>query len=261
MIVIADNLNTRNKPYIEALKNKDVKTIGMMAKELKGAGAEFINVQCTLDGSGDEELLPMTVGAITDAIDVGLCLDSRNVNAIRKSLSICKRPPLINFLSATEPDTVEDLLELVATSNSPLVIRASRGTIPTTIEAKLQILEELIEEANAADIPNERLFADPSIVHIGKGMGQSHVVNSYESIRLLKEMVEPPINTIAWISNISTGLPRALKSKVNATLLSYLAGAGLDAAMLDILDPEIRKTIYLIRSFRDEVIFSAAEMG
>lgn len=260
MIVIADNLNTRNRPYMEAVRNKDIKAIGRMAKELEAAGADIINIQCSIDGAGDEDTLPLMVEAVNEVTGLGLCLDSRSVSAVKWSIPLCRKPPFINFLSATEPDAVEELLELVATSNASLIIRASKGIIPVTIEAKMQILEELIEEANAADIPNQRLFVDPSIVHIGRGMGQSHIGNSYECIRLIKEVVEPPINTTAWISNISSGLPRDLSPKVNAAFLSYLAGAGLDAAMVNVLDPEIKKTVYLIKAFRDELVFSPAEI-
>lgn len=261
MIVVAENLNIRNKAYAEAMKVRDKKAIAKMAKELADAGAEIINIQCSTDGAGDEDSLPMAVEAVVGAADAGISLDSRNIKAIERSLSLCRKPPIINFLSATEPPADRDLLELAARSNSSLVLRAAKGTIPTSIEAKLQILEELIEEANAADIPNERLFADPSLVHIGRGAGQDHIVNSHECVRVLKEMVEPPIKTVAWISNISTGLPKVLKSRVNAAFLCYLGGAGLDAAIVDVLDPEIRKTVYLIKSFRDEIVFSPADLG
>lgn len=261
MIVIAENLNTRNKPYMEAVRNKDKKTIAKMAKELSDAGAEIINLHCSLDGSGDEDLLPFAVEAVTGASTAAICLDSRNVEAIKNSIGFCKKPPLINYLSATEPDYVEELLELVAQSRASLVLRASKGTIPTTFEAKLQIIEELIEAANAADIPNDRLFVDPSVVHIGRGMGQSHILSSHECVRALNEMVDPPINTVAWISNISTALPRKLKSRLDASFLIYLAGAGLDAAMVDVLDPEIQKAVYIIKAFRDEIIFTPADLS
>lgn len=261
MIVIAENLNTRNRHYTEALKNKDKKTISQMARELADAGAEIINIQCSLDGVGDEDTLPLVVEAVSVATEAGISLDSRNFEAVKRALTLCNEPPLINFLSSSEPERRKEFLELISTSRSSLVIRAAKGTIPTTLESKLQIIEELLEEANAADIPNERLFADPSLVHIGRGMGQNHIVNSHACIRVLKEMVEPPINTVAWISNISTGLPKALKPGVNAAFLGYLAGAGLDAAMVDVLSREIRETMYLIKSFRDEIIFSPADIS
>lgn len=261
MIVIAENLNVRNKQYMEALRNKDRAAIADLARALKEAGADIINVQCSSDGSGDEENLPFVTGVVTESSGLKVCLDSRNVGAIKNSLSLCKEPPLINYISATEPSEIEDLFEIVAESRAEIVLRAAKGTVPVTLEARLQIIEDLLEEANASDIPNERLYIDPSIVHIGRGMGQDHVVNSCELIRVVKELVEPPVNTVAWISNISTGMPAKIRPMINASFLIYIAGAGLDAAMVDVLDPEMRRAIYLVKSFRDEIIFSPADVS
>jgi 5-methyltetrahydrofolate corrinoid/iron sulfur protein methyltransferase len=260
MIAIADNLNTRNKAYMDALSGRDKKAIMELVRKLNRSGADMINAQCSLDGAGDEETLPWITEIISDTADTGISLDSRNTQAIKKALPLCKKPALINFVSKNEPEDKDTMFSLAANSGASLVVRASRGTVPTSLEAKLQIIEELLEMANEADIPNERLFADPSIVHISRGMGQKHLVNSHECILIMKELVEPPVNTIAWISNISPGLPRALRKPLEAAFLTYIAGAGLDAAMVDILDENVRKAIYLVKAFRDEVVFSQADI-
>lgn len=260
MLIIAENLNVRNKAYIEAVKSRDKKTIALLSKTLAEKGADILNVQCSVDGSGDEDTLPLVSEIVQKATGLPLCLDSRNTEALKKTLTLCKEPPLINYLSADEKNA-DEILSLVNRFKANLIIRALKGTVPITLEAKLLILEDLIEKANAADIPNDRLFADPSVVHMGSGMGQEHLLNTHECIIALNEMVNPPINTIAWISNISTGLPKKLKPHVNAGLLCYLAGAGLDAAMVNVADDEIIKTVYLIRSFRDEIVFSPADIS
>ncbi|MCL5024092.1 MAG: dihydropteroate synthase [Nitrospirae bacterium] len=261
MKVIAQNLNTRNRAFMEALQKHDKETIARLAGELAGAGAELISIQCSLDGAGDVKILPMAVEAVTEATDAGICLDSRNVAAVEAALPLCKQPPLINFISAAEPENAEGLMELAGVSRASLVLRASRATVPTTLEAKLQIIEDLIEMANASDIPNERLYVDPSVVHIGRGMGQSHVVSCHECIHVMNEMVEPPIHTVVWISNISMALAKPLKNDLDAAFLVYLAGAELDAAMVNVLDPAIQKALYLIKSFRDEIVFTPADMA
>lgn len=261
MIVIAENLNVRNRQYMEALNRKDRSAIADMARSLKEAGANIINIQCSSDGSGDEGNLPFVTGVITEATGLRVCLDSRNVTALRNSIGLCKEPPLINYISATEPVEIDELLELINQSKADLILRAARGTVPVTLEAKLQIIEDLLEEANAADIPNERLYVDPSIVHIGRGMGQDHVASACEFVRVMRELVEPPVNTIAWISNISTGMPSKIRPMINASFLIYIAGAGLDAAMVDVLNPDMKRAIYLVKSFRDEIIFSPADVS
>ena len=260
MIIIAENLNTRNRIYTDALAGKDKKTVTELMKKLKESGPDIINLQCSLDGVGDEDNLPWVTEIICDVADSGVSLDSRNVLALRKAIPICKKPPLINFISETEPEDQEALLSLISDTGSSLVVRASRGSVPTSLEAKLQIIEGILEMANEADIPNERLFADPSIVHLGRGMGQKNLSNSFECIKMISDLVEPPLNTIAWISNISTGLPKSLRKPLEAALLIYLAGAGLNAAMVDLLDENIRRAIYIIKSFRDEIVFSQADI-
>src|SRR4030066_2472840 len=180
---------------------------------------------------------------------------------LKKATPLCKKPPLINYISATEPEEKEAILQLVADSGASLVIRATRAIPPASLEAKLQIIEDLLEMANYVDIPNVRFFADPSLVHIGRGVGQKHIANSTECIRLLKELVEPPINTIAWISNVSVGMPLALRKRVEAAPLFYFAGAGLDAAMVDVLDEHLKTSIYLIKAFKDEIVFSPADIA
>ncbi len=262
MIAVADNLNTRNKGYMAAVEARDSKVISGLARKLHEAGADVINVQCSLDGAADEDRLPWVFETVQNAVDSVLCIDSRNIEAVKKALSLAKKPPLINYVSETEPARKQDLFALANRSKAFVVLRAARGgNIPTSFEGKLQILEALLEDANRADIPNERLFLDPSLIHIGRGAGQDHLLNAHECILSIKEMVDPPVNTISWISNVSTGMsPRQARKMTEASILTYLAGAGLDAAMLDILDPEISHALYFIKSFRDEIVFSPADL-
>jgi len=260
MLVIADNLTTRNADYMAAVKKKDKKALEAMAKELASLGADMINIQVSTDGSGDEDLLPFVAEAVQQGSNLPLCLDSRNVKALKKTIPLCTEPPIVNYLSADEKNP-DEILSLVRETKANLVIRALKGTVPATLEAKLMIIEDLVEKANAADVPNERLFADPSVVHIGKGMGQEHLMNAHESIVVLNEMVDPPINTSIWISNVTTGLPKKVKSIVASTYLSYLAGAGLHAAMVNVKDPQVMKTVYLIKTFRDEITFAAGDLA
>ncbi len=260
MLVIAENLNIRNKDYREAIKKKDRKAIEAMAKELASKGADVINVQVSTDDVGDEDVLPFVVEAVQQGGRLPLCLDSRNVKALKKAVPLCEEPPIVNYLSADEKNPGE-LLSLVRETKSNLIIRALKGTVPSTLEAKLMIIEDLIEKANEADVPNERLFADPSVIHISKGQGQEHLLNAHESIVVLNEMIDPPLNTVVWLSNIASGLPKNLKSSVAAAYLSYLAGAGLNAALVNVKDEEVMKAVYLIKAFRDDVIFSPADLA
>lgn len=260
MLVIADNLNTRNKAYAAALKKKDMKAISSLAKELAAKKPDMINVQVSNDGIGDENLLPAVAMTVEEATGLPLCLDSRNASALKEALKVCKEPPIVNYLSADEKNP-DEFFSIVKGTDAALIIRALKGTVPTTLDEKLAVLEDLAEKANAAGVENDQLFADPSVVHIGGGMGQEHLMNAHEAIIVMNEMVDPPLNTVVWISNVTAGLPKNVKSAVAASYLSYLAGAGLSAALVNVKDAEIMKAVYLIKTFRDETVFTPAELG
>lgn len=55
MLVIADNLNVRNKAYREAVKKKDRKAIEAMAKELAAKGADIGGLDLERDNRPAEE--------------------------------------------------------------------------------------------------------------------------------------------------------------------------------------------------------------
>jgi len=261
MIVIADNLSVRNRDYMSAVERKDEKAIAGMAKGLAASHSDLINVQCSLDGAGDEERLPWAAEVVENATGLGVSLDTRNLEALKKAFSLLKNPPLVNYISLTEPENRDEFFPLAARERAYIVLRASKGIIPMTFEGKLQILEELLEAANAADIPNERLFLDPSIVHLGRGSGQDHILNARECILAVQDMIDPPANSIAWISNVSVGMHKKERKQVEAAFLLYLAGAGLDAAMVDVLDPQVQRALYLVKAFRAEIVFTPADMA
>ncbi|HDH02198.1 MAG TPA: hypothetical protein ENH17_03600, partial [Nitrospirae bacterium] len=102
MIVIAENLNTRNMGYMKAVTEFDPETIKRLSGELVNAGADVINIQCSLDGSGDEEMLPKVVEVIVQSHDPVISLDTRNTEALKRSVSLCTKPPIINYLSLEE---------------------------------------------------------------------------------------------------------------------------------------------------------------
>lgn len=261
MLIIAENLNIRNGRYMSALKDFSDGAIQKLVGELIDAGANALNIQTSSDGTGDEMLLPKVVQAIEQVSNVQLVLDTRNTEALAKAIPLCKIPPIINYLAAGAGD-VDGIIALCQRHGCSLVLRAMKDEIiPTSLDDRLQAIETLIEKANAAGISNEYLLADPSIVHMGQGMGQDYVRIYREFVNALGELTDPPVGTIAWISNISTGLPHDLRPSINSTFLAYLMGAGLKAALVDVLDEKIADTVYLLRVFNNETVFSASEIG
>lgn len=261
MLFIAENLNIRNERFMKALKDSSSDAIQRLAAALVDAGADALNIQASRDGAGDEVNLPKVVRAINQTSSIQLVLDSRNTDALARAIPLCNKPPIISYLAAGAGN-MDEMLGLCQKHDCRLVLRAMKDDIiPSSLDDRLQVIETLIEKANAAGITNQRLLADPSIVHMGRGMGQDYVRICREFVSALDELTDPPVGTIAWISNISTGLPHDIRPLISATFLAYLMGAGMQAALVDVLDEKMAETIYLLRAFNNELIFSAAEFG
>jgi len=105
-------------------------------------------------------------------------------------------------------------------------------------------------------IPNERLIIDPVIMHIGGGTGQDNAVAVRQTLYGLNELIDPPVRTTCWLSNISMGAPHALRPHINATYLSMLAGHGLWAAYMDVFEAETMRAVRLIRALNNEAVFT-----
>jgi len=260
MLVIANNLSFRNKAFVKAARSGDTSAMSAMARELKDAGADILNISLSLDGDGDEKYMAAAAGAVREA-GLPLSIDSRNPRAHKEAIKAAGVPLIINYVSA-EPSRARDMDEVIgiaAENRTDLVLYALRGGTPHDSEERLAIISELIERANDAGVDNSRLIVDPVILHVAGGIGQRHAVAVQETLYGLRELVEPPVRTTCWLSNVSAGAPKELRFAINDTFLAMLAGLGLWSACLDVLNRETMRTVRLIRALKDEAVYSTAD--
>lgn len=261
MLVIANNLSFLNKQFIKAARSGDGPTLTNMAEELKDAGADMLNINLSLDGDGDEGLMRQVVQAVQQA-GLPLSIDSRDPGAMATAVESATVPLTLNYISAEEHEAVrmDEIAKLAAAKKTGLVLYAIRKGTPSDADDRLAIISELMEKAGNAGVPNERLVIDPVILHMGGGgNGQAQAVAVRDALYGIREMVDPPVMTTCWISNVSAGMPAGLRPAINGTFLAMLAGVGLSSAYLDVKDKEIMRTVRLIRALKDEAVFSMAD--
>jgi 5-methyltetrahydrofolate corrinoid/iron sulfur protein methyltransferase len=103
-------------------------------------------------------------------------------------------------------------------------------------------------------VPNEDLYLDPLILPIA--VAQKDALEVFESLRMFKQLADPPPKTVVGLSNISNSLPGELKPLVDRTLLAMLMACGLDAAILDPLDKEMINTLKTAEVLRNENLYA-----
>ena len=89
VVIIGESINpTRRKKLVETLSQNNFEFAIQLAKSQIEAGADMLDVNVGYPGVDDAALLPETVKAIQEAVDVPLCIDSPNPKAIEAALKV-----------------------------------------------------------------------------------------------------------------------------------------------------------------------------
>ncbi len=242
MIIIGEKINTSLKGVSEAVESADTEYIIQLAHQQADAGAHYIDVNAGTFVEKEVEYLPWLVQTVQGAIDIPLCLDSPNPEAISRAMEVHRGEPLINSISL-ETDRFRDLLPVVTRKPCKVVALCMAETsMPTTSEERLVVAEELVKKLNEAGLVLERIFVDPLIqpISIDQGMGLA----ALQSIAGIMEHF-PSVNTICGLSNIGHGLP--MRRLVNRHFLTLAMAYGLTAAILDPTDKRLLASILTTR--------------
>jgi 5-methyltetrahydrofolate--homocysteine methyltransferase len=238
MIIIGEKINTSLKGVSEAVESADTEYIIQLAHQQQNAGAHYIDVNAGSFFEKEVDYLPWLVQTVQRAIDIPLCLDSPNPEAISRAMEVHRGEPLINSISL-ETDRFRDLLPVITRKPCKVVaLCISQTSMPTTSEERLVVAEELVTKLNEAGFISEKIFVDPLIqpVSIDQGMGLA----ALQAIAGIMERF-PGINTVCGLSNISDGLP--MRRLINRHFLTLAMAYGLTAAILDPTDNRLMASI------------------
>ncbi len=204
VVIIGESINpTRRKKLIETLSNNDFDFAIQLGNSQIQAGAEVLDVNVGYPGVDDATLLPATVKAIQDKIDVPLCLDSPNPAALEAGLKAYRGKALINSVNGEEK-SLQAILPLAKEYGAAIVgLVMDDDGITNDPQKRLQIAEKILERALAIGIAEEDVVIDPLAMAVSADPQACMV--TLETIRLVHEKLG--LNITQGSSNISFGLP------------------------------------------------------
>ncbi len=138
-----------------------------------------------------------------------------------------------------EPARLEGVLPLAAAAGCPVVALAldAKG-IPSGVDDRLAVIRRLVEATRGAGIPDEKVYVDPLVMTISTNTASATI--ALEVMRTVRAEF-PAAHMTSGLSNVSFGLPA--RSLVNRTYLTLAVAAGLDSAILDPLDRDLRAAL------------------
>jgi 5-methyltetrahydrofolate--homocysteine methyltransferase len=249
MIIVGEKINTSRKSIAEAVERKDAAFIVNVAREQVEAGADYIDVNAGTFLEREVECLCWLVETVQHEIDVPLCLDSPNPEALSEAIKHHQGEPMINSISM-EQERLQALLPVVTQNPCSVVALCMAETVmPTTVEERVEVGAELLTRLTDQGLPLEKIYVDPLVqpVSVDTRMGLA----TLGAIRRIMEYF-PGVNTICGLSNISFGLP--VRRLINRNFLALCMAFGLSAAILDPTDRETMTTVLTVEMLlgRDE---------
>jgi len=233
-VIIGERINpTGRKLMLKALQEGDFDVVRRDAKSQVEAGAKILDVNAGVPGADEPALLKQVMRTVMEVVDVPLCIDTADPEALEAALKAYEGKPLINSVNGEER-SLAAVLPLVKEYGAAVIgLCMDDNGIPTTADARLKVAASILERAAKLGIPSQDVVIDP----LALTMGSDHTAGLVALQTIQKVIAEFGVNITMGASNISFGLPD--RKYVNATFIAMAIHAGLSCPITNPLEPEV----------------------
>lgn len=247
MILVGENIHIISKSVREILEKRNENAI----KELISMqqNMDYIDLNVGPAKNKLANILPWLADIVQENSNLKISFDTTNSDEMQKGLAQYKNSSkaFINSTSKDEP-RLDKMTDLAVEYNCNLIaLTLSKETgIPKTSDGRLEIAFEIYEKCMEKGIDNSKIYFDPLILPVS--VDQSQAIEAINTIKMIKESFDPPVNTIVGLSNISNGSPKELRPLINRVFGVLAFGAGLDTAIIDSTDLELVRIFKMLSS-------------
>lgn len=236
--IIGEKINGTRKRVAQAIAERDAAFIRDLARQQVKAGAAWLDVNAGTHPSREADDLIWLIENIQAVTETPLCLDSANPAALSVAIHAVNKTPMINSISG-EPARLQGILPLAAANNCPVIALAmdDKG-IPKTVEDRMNVIRRVVADARRQGLPDQNLYIDPLAMTISTNTDSASLAIS--TMRAVRAEI-PEAHLTCGLSNISFGLPA--RSYINRVFITLAVQAGLDSAILDPLDQEMKAVL------------------
>lgn len=245
MQIIGENIHIISPRVKEALAEQNIKFFQDLAVKQVEAGADALDLNIGPQKKAGHEIMPWLVQGIQAVVDVPLVLDTTNLAAIEAGLKVAKNQCIINSTSAEE-ERLELVPPLAKEYRAKLIaLTMGKEGIPVSAEARVNIaLEKLIPRILELDMPMADLLIDPLVLTVSGC--QEYCPECVEAVRILKVAGDPPPMVHVGLSNVSNRVPNDMRPLLNCTYCVMLMAAGVDYAIANPLDEQLKAFMRII---------------
>jgi 5-methyltetrahydrofolate corrinoid/iron sulfur protein methyltransferase len=260
MLRIGENLNVMVKRIGAAMRDRDPKPIQELALAEAKAGVDYIDINLGPARKGGGELMEWIVRVVQEVVDTPLYLDTINTEAIEAGLKVYenrKGKAVINSIMA-RPESMDAKFPLAQKYNAGLVaLLWGPSGLPRDAEERGVLAAELMQKALEYGIPGEDVWMDPIVTPITSPQSQVQVPSCVEFMKMFKDLQEvlPGMRSTCGLSNVSNGAPDHLRPILNQTYMIMLERYGMESAIVDAFDEDLKRFAQGERPDLREIIY------
>lgn len=253
-VLIGERINpTGKKRMSEALRAGNLEIVREEALSQVQAGAAIIDVNIAATGVDEVSLLPKAVQLVMETVEVPLCLDSPNPEALEAALKIYRGKPLINSVTGEE-HSLKKVLPLVKEYRAAVIgLAQDEQGVPKDAERRLAIAHKIIERAGAVGIPPEDIIIDCLALAVAADPGSGLVI--LETIGRIR--AELGVNLTLGLSNISFGLPD--RNLLNSAFVAMAIATGVTCLIVDAA--KVRPTVLAVDLLLNQDAYARRYIG
>jgi 5-methyltetrahydrofolate--homocysteine methyltransferase len=228
IVIIGEKINpTGRKLLAAAYREGNLDYVKELAQKQVAAGADLLDVNVGVPGLDEVELLPKVVATVAATVDVPLCLDSANAQALKAALPLAPGKPLVNSVNGEEA-SLSSVLPLIKDRGAAVIgLTMDDQGIPNDAETRVSIAGKILERAAKLGIRPEDIVIDPLVLTVGADSNAGVV--TLETIERVRREFGSNINLGA--SNVSFGLPE--RHTINEAFLALAAMKGANCVITD----------------------------
>ena len=238
MILIGERVNAGFKDINRAIVNKDGDVIKEWAKKQADAKADYIEVNLGTASNKPEDLCWM-IEQVQEVVDTPISIDNNRPAMLKEAIPVCKKPPLVNSVTAVE-EKMNELLPIVAEHKASIIgLAMDEAGSPKDADKRVENAGKIFAKTMEFGMEPEQLFLDPIVMPLKFMQEQAkEILKGASQFTLFSD---PPCHIVCGLSNISNGTTK--KGLINRTFATMLIANGLDAVICDVMDEELVNTM------------------
>ncbi len=252
MYAIGERINGMFKAVRGAIREQNPEPIHDLVRRQLAAGANCLDVNVGPAAADPLAAMDWLVTTIREVTKAPLAIDTTKPDVMRKGLELAGPGSIINSTKGQQEQLDIFVPMAVELGASVIALTIDENGIPRDANGRSEIALRVVASAMEHGLEPDRVMIDAVILPVN--VTQATPGHVLETIRGVKVLSDPPPKTVLGLSNVSQGTQ--MRELINRTYLVMALAAGLDAAIVDVLDTNLMDAMITAELLMNRTVYA-----